>query len=66
MFANWLIIMIVMIQRQCVSNEVEVIGSGTSVQYFAKDNGLISTLMDICVQTKDTCSKITEEITTIN
>ena len=65
--------MIVMIQRQCVGNEVEVIRSGTSVLYFAKNKGSISTVIDICVQTKTdgtktkaTCSKTTEEITTIN
>ena len=54
-------------------SKVEVIGSGTSVLYFAKNKGSISTVTDICVEsktdgtkTKAICSKTTEEITTIN
>ena len=54
-------------------SKIEVIGDGTSVRLFAKDKGLISTVTDICAQTKadgtktkSVCIKSTEDITTIN
>lgn len=54
-------------------SKIEVIGDGTSIRLFAKDQGLISTVTDICAQTKadgtktkSVCIKSTEDITTIN
>ncbi len=54
-------------------SKIEVIGEGTNRKLFAKNKGLISDVIDFCIQTKAdgtktkaSCVKTTQEITTIN